>query len=407
VLRVLHLIHAFNRGGLERWLLSMLRTIPRDVCAIDICCKGQDTGPWAQDAVEAGARIFHVPLGPSHVGFAKGFSEILINGPYDIVHNHLDVYSGLPVLIAKRTNVPVICTFHNTDFSKAHPWWLRLPIMEQIRRSYGYFSMGYSIRHADLVTAVSRGVLESVIAGKVTQGLPPRVLYLGVETPRPVTSEDRAQFRRSLGFQEDTPVVLHVGRFMELKNHRGLIDIFQRVVDKIPRSRLLLVGEGILRGQIERLTRERGLSELVRFLGARDDVTSLMSVSDLLLLPSLFEGLPIVALEANASGIPVVGSLVPGLIEAREHGAACILHPVEDIGSMAETVIGLLANPERAQSLGMKGREQVEAFFGVGRAAERLLNLYSEFLHARQSSRFDDGMPGDHSSEQRAQSCTR
>jgi glycosyltransferase involved in cell wall biosynthesis len=101
---------------------------------------------------------------------------------------------------------------------------------------------------------------------------------------------------------------------MELKNHRGVIEIFQQVVDKIPRSRLLLVGEGILRGQIEKLTRERGLSEVVRFLGARDDVASLMSVSDLLLLPSLFEGLPIVALEANASGIPVVGSLVPGLI---------------------------------------------------------------------------------------------
>jgi glycosyltransferase EpsF len=379
-MRVLHLIHAFNRGGLERWLLSMLREIPRDVCAMDVLCKGGDTGPWAGEAVDLGARIFHYPLRPSHRRFVSGFGKVLREGGYQIIHNHLDVYSGVPVLLAKRHEVPVICTFHNTDFSKAHPWWLRLPVFEHIRRFYGYFSMGYSIRHADLVTAVSQGVLESVVSGRKVLGFRPKVLYLGVDIPPLATDEEKMEFRRSLGFDPDTPLILHVGRFMELKNHRGLISMFEKVLAENPRARLLLVGEGILRPAIEQLARDRGLEPSVRFLGFRDDVQALMSRCDVFLLPSLFEGLPIVALEANACGLPVVGSDVPGLVEAREHGAACILHPVDDVESMAKSVLNLITDPRRARALGMKGRDQVRAFFSVTLAAQRLLSLYSQFL---------------------------
>lgn len=385
-MRVLHLIHAFNRGGLERWLLSMLREIPRDVCAMDVLCKGEDTGPWAGEAADLGARIFHCPLRPSHRGFVSGFRKVLREGRYEIIHNHLDVYSGVPVLIAKRHGVPVICTFHNTDFSKAHPWWLRLPVFEHVRRFYGYFSMGYAIHHADLVTAVSQGVLDSVLSGREMLGFPPEVLYLGVDIPPLATSEEKAEFRRSLGFQEDTPLILHVGRFMELKNHRGLIRIFERVVAELPRARLLLVGEGILRPAIEKFARERSLEQAVRFLGFRDDVQTLMARSDVFLLPSLFEGLPIVALEANACGLPVVGSNVPGLVEAREHGAACILHPIEDVENMARSVMKLIMDREHARALGLNGRDQIGAFFSVTQASQRLLCLYSEFLSRKRQT---------------------
>lgn len=347
---------------------------------MDVLCKGEDIGPWAGEAVDLGARIFHCPLLPSHTRFIAGFGKVLREGGYQIAHNHLDVYSGVPVLMAKRHGTPVICTFHNTDFSKAHPWWLRLPVLEHIRRFYGYFSMGYAIHHADLVTAVSQGVLESIVSGRKTRGCPPEVLYLGVDIPPLATSKERAEFRRSLGFQEDTPLLLHVGRFMELKNHIGLIEIFERVVAEHPLARLLLVGEGILRPSIEQLVSDRGLEQTVRFLGFRDDVGALMARSDVFLLPSLFEGLPIVALEANACGLPVVGSDVPGLVEAREHGAACILRPVGDVEGMAKSVVMLLTRRECARELGMKGRRQIGEFFSVARAAQRLLNLYQRFL---------------------------
>ncbi len=384
-MRVLHLINAFNRGGLESWLLSMLREIPRDVCAIDVCCKGGDTGPWAPLAEQLHAEVFHCPLEPTHLRFLRGFRRILRSGSYDIVHNHLDVYSGFPVWIAKKEQVPVICTFHNTDFSKAHPWWLRLPAMEQLRSAYGYVSMRYAIRRADLVTAVSRGVLRVVTSGRTVLGAKPRVLYLGVSAAPPATRDERSALRRSLGFPENTPLILHVGRFMELKNHKGLIAIFKLVSEAIREAKLLLVGEGILRPSIERLVRQRGLGDSVVFLGRRDDVPALMARCDLFLLPSLFEGLPIVALEANAAGLPVVGSKVPGLVEAVEHGASGILHEINDIEGMANSAIMLLTRPDRARALGLEGRNRIENFFGVKAAAGRLLELYSGLLNEMRS----------------------
>lgn len=379
-MRVLQLIHAFNRGGLESWLLNMLEQIPRDVCAIDVCCKGDNTGPWAQRALDSGAEVIHCPLRPSHIGFARGFSELLKTGRYDLLHNHLDVYSGLPVLIARRTQTPVMCTFHNTDFSKAHPWWLRLPVMEQLRGLYGRFSMRYAIQRADLVTAVSQGVLDVVTEGKTIHGADPKVLYLGVIKTQTDTGAGRADVRSSLGLREETPLAIHVGRFMDLKNHRGLISIFEIVLRTLPEARLLLVGDGVLKPDIERLVRDRGLEAQIRFLGPRDDVPALMNASDLFLLPSLFEGLPIVALEANSAGLPVVGSNVPGLVEAANLGLAARLHEVDDIRGMAEDAIHLLSHRTAAKELGLSGRARIEDFFGVEASSLRLIDMYTDLL---------------------------
>jgi glycosyltransferase EpsF len=98
-LRVLHLITWLGRGGAEMWLMSMLHEIPRDVCAMDICCKGAHVGEMAPEAEELGAKVFHCPLDVTHVAFGRSLTGVLRAGGYDIVHNHLNVYSGFPVWI--------------------------------------------------------------------------------------------------------------------------------------------------------------------------------------------------------------------------------------------------------------------------------------------------------------------
>ena len=115
-MRVLHLIHWLVRGGIETWLLSMLRAVPRDECVMDFVCKGAGTGPLAPVAEELGARVHHCPLGPAHIPFARGLARILKEGRYDVLHCHLDVYSGFPVWVARRRGVRVISSFHNTQF---------------------------------------------------------------------------------------------------------------------------------------------------------------------------------------------------------------------------------------------------------------------------------------------------
>src|SRR5207248_4472188 len=142
---------------------------------------------------------------------------------------HLDVYSGLPVWVARRAGVRVISSFHNTQFPPQLAWG-RLPVLRQLRQAYGAANVAYALRRADLVTGCSRGVLESLDSrGTVLRPERSRVLYYGVRTAPPATPRERAALRRSLGWPEGTPLILHVGRFIEQKNHPGLLEIFRRV----------------------------------------------------------------------------------------------------------------------------------------------------------------------------------
>ena len=112
-MRVLHLINAFQPGGIETWLLRMLGAISRDDIAMDFCCKGRDTGLRASDAEELGAAVIHCPLTITHQAFVGGTLRLLQSGYYDVVHNHLDVTGGPAVWAARKANVPVISSFHN------------------------------------------------------------------------------------------------------------------------------------------------------------------------------------------------------------------------------------------------------------------------------------------------------
>src|ERR1700683_3353274 len=112
MLKVLHVITTLNRGGIERWLLSMLGEIPRTECAMDICCKGNSVGPYAPMAREFGANVYLEPLRVTQVGFLRGLRRLVTSGGYHIVHNPLQVYSWLPVFACRNLGVPVISSYH-------------------------------------------------------------------------------------------------------------------------------------------------------------------------------------------------------------------------------------------------------------------------------------------------------
>lgn len=375
--RVLHLITSLNRGGIETWLVSMLREIPRSECEMDICCKGSNVGPLTESAEQLGAKVIHCPLGPGHIGFAQQLSRILVEGEYHILHNHLEAYSGFPVWVASRVGIPVITSFHNTHFTP-QTRLTRLPLVRQLRSAYAFTSISYALRHSDLITGCSQGVIESLNPHAKKLQKRSQVLYYGVNIPELSTSKERADFRSSFGWSADTPLILHVGRLIEQKNHIGLLTIFQRILEQIPTAKLLLVGAGPLQELIENNIIKRGLSKAVHLLGLRDDVPSLMSKCDIFLFPSHHEGLPVVALEANAANLPVVGSKIPGLIEAVQDGKTAVLHNIEDIKGMADSAIKLLNDHQYAAQLKNAGRTWVKDNYSTEISAKRLLETYNK-----------------------------
>lgn len=378
--RVLHLNTAVGRGGTEMWLLSMLREIPRNECVMDFCCKGANVGEYAPLARQLGAQVYHCPLGPTHIPFIKGIKRILTEGQYHILHNHLGAYSGFPVWVAHRLGIPVITSFHNTQFAPQR-WFTRLPILSHLRSIYATISINYALSHSDLVTGCSQAVIQRFGGDNTKTPGRSRVLYYGVNVPRPSSPEERASLRRSFGWPADAPLVLHVGRFFEQKNHLGLLSVFQFVLEHVPTARMLLVGDGRLRPEIEHTLAKHGLASTVRLLGMRDDVPSLMSKCDVFVFPSFFEGFGLVAIEANAAGLPVVGSRIPGLTEAVRDGETALLHDVEDIESMAMSAVRILTDRQCAQRLASAGRRWVRENFTVEISARRLLELYESISY--------------------------
>jgi glycosyltransferase EpsF len=385
-LKVLHLIHGLNQGGIETWLISMIREISRDACAMDICCKGPDVGILSDIAEKLGARVFHCPLGFNHPKFARQLTEILSTQKYTILHNHVEIYSGFPVWIAQRLSIPTITMFHNTQLP-AQARLTQLPILRQLRSLYGNVSIQYALKHSEFITASSQAILDSLPINKAQLEGRSRVWYGGVTIADLKGANDKIAFRQSLGWEGNTPIVLHVGRFAEQKNHVGLLKIFEKVRQQIPTAKLLMVGVGSLKPQIEAIASNCGLMDSVQFLGGRDDVPLIMSLCDVFLFPSLYEGFGLVAIEASAAGLPVVGSKNSGLVEAVSDGVTGLLHDVLDIEGMAKSVIHLLKDPNYAQSLALAGRNRVIQNFSISASANKLLEMYQEVINKTATSR--------------------
>lgn len=381
-IRVLNLITSFNPGGIERWLISMLKAMDRSRVVMDFCCKtlGPNLGPLLPQVLDLGAQVFHCPLRPTHLGFLRTFTKIIQEGKYQILHNHLELYSGVGVYAAKKCGIPVITNFHNTGFPpQVLPNWAWLV---KLRDIYGTQSIRYAVRNSDLVIGDCQATLDYING---ISPIPPgrgKILHYGVQLSPPMEDAERQAFRKELGLAPEWLVITHVGRFVTQKNHEGLVRIAEKVIAQDSRAHFVLVGDGSLRGGIEDMAKGRNLASSFSFLGIRSDVERILGVSDIFFLPSLWEGIPVVVLEAMASALPVVGSDLPEMREVVTDGETGVLWPVHDEVGLAQQILYLMANPNTRRLLGEAGLRRVEEEFTLQKGAERLYHVYESFSHS-------------------------
>ena len=294
---VLVLITVMDRAGAETIMMNYLRNLDREKIQMDFLINRPDKADYEDEIDRLGSRVYHMcSLYPFKFGrYKREFRKFLNEHPeYQIIHSHLEERSYFSLKIAKKMGVPVrIVHAHSVP----NHFNIKLPVRLYFRRK---LKGTYTHRFAC-----------SEEPAKWLYGTTENVTFMrnAIDVDKFTFSEEVRQTQRTrLKVNNDTLVVGHVGRFTYEKNHNFLIDVFNNVNKQYPNSRLLLIGGGKPKEEvekkalIEKKVHELGLQNKVSFLGIRDDVNELMQAMDLLVMPSISEGFPVTLVEAQAAG---------------------------------------------------------------------------------------------------------
>ena len=204
----------------------------------------------------------------------------------------------------------------------------------------------------------------------------------GVETDQPLNI-DIPSLRKQFGFDADALIIGIVARLEWRKDHRTLIHAFSRVVRKVPKARLLVVGDGVLKDELEKLCRDLGIESAIHFAGARADVPAILQAIDIFTLSSLHEGLPIALLEAMAAGRAVVCTKVGEIPRVIIHERTGLLVPPGEIDSLAASLIHLAKNKEDRLRLGKNGREVIIDNYSMGYMIKEYEKIYQSMYKSK------------------------
>lgn len=289
----------------------------------------------------------------------------------DVVNPHLFRSTLVAAPLARGLGVPaVVETYHGREA------WRRGPIR-------GSFVVDRFISRAvNLVIAVSEAAKDFLVRVKRLPSEKVVVVPNGRDLSVFKPGCGGGRLRRELGLPPDASVLGVFGRLEEQKGHRYGLEAFARVVRDHPKARLLIVGDGALRQALEAQARGLGLEGHVTFTGYRDDIPDLLDAVDVVVLPSLYEGMPLTAIEAAAMAKPVVATAVDGTTEVVVDGATGTLVPAADAAALATAICRILASPDRGQALGQRGRQRALARFSVTASAAATAEVYRASLKA-------------------------
>jgi glycosyltransferase involved in cell wall biosynthesis len=323
-MRILHVLGKLDRGGVETWLVQVLRHIDRKKYQMDFLVHTEDPGAYDEEVRALGARIIPCLRPSSPVQYALRFRRILREyGPYDVVHSHVHHFSGYVLMLAAAAGVPVRIAHSHSDTRRNQA------AASLTRKGYATTMMGLIEKFSTCSLAVSTEAGDALFSPGWLHSPRHKLCHLGIDLSRFAFDVDEESVRRSLGIPRDALVVGHVGRFTEEKNHEFIVKIARELFSQEPRAFFVLVGEGPLRRAIEAKVADCGLSERFLFTGLRADVPTLMKgAMDVFLFPSKREGLPMALLEAQAAGL---GCLIADVISA-EAGAISELIRLESLG---------------------------------------------------------------------------
>lgn len=293
-IRVASVIGRYIGGGVEAVTINYYRNIDKNKVQLDFICDEDSTNIPYEEIERMGGKVIIIPSYSKPFKYHKALKKVLKEGNYKIIHSNINTLSVFSLFAAKCAGVPVrIAHSHSTTNKKEK----KKNLMKQILRP---FSKVFATDYMCCSELAGRWLFGNKEYDKGNVYL----LNNAIDLDKFKYNESlRKKKRKELGIKDNTLVIGHIGRFVAQKNHDFLIDIFNEIHKKNNNSILLLAGQGPLMEDIKNKVKELNLEDSVKFLGQRNDANELYQAFDAFLLPSLYEGLPVVGVEAQAAGL--------------------------------------------------------------------------------------------------------
>jgi glycosyltransferase involved in cell wall biosynthesis len=373
-IRVLHSVGHLLRGGIEMWLYQMLQKFDVNQFENDVLVRTEQDEPFTAAFRQAGFRVLPCLNYSNPVKYRANLRRVIEqNGPYDVLHVHGSNPNGLlALLFAKGLGISATIVHSHNDVR---------PMLENRGIAYRTY-VGLTLRalrmFADRGFAASVRAAESMFGPAWKQDKRWQLLYCGIDF-EPFAQPPNPNLRKNLGIPEDAFVVGHVGRFHEQKNHEFLLEVAGEVVRRCPNAYFLLIGDGPLRSQIVSEVQRRDLDRCVKFVPDTLSVPKFMlSAMDCFVLPSRYEGLGLVAVEAQAAGLScVISDRVPeeAVVDSK---LVKFLRLEDSLESWAEAIVA--ARGHKSQSPGEHLQQFYTSKFNLAQSATALRGAYEALV---------------------------
>ena len=299
-IRVLQMIGSLNIGGSQAAVLSLYKAINRDLLQFDFIIDKPDETELAPIIKSLGGKVYSLPSfkGTNIIEIKRAWNSFFEEHPeYHVLHSHVRSYASLYFPVAKKHGVKTIIHSHSTSNGSG---------ISALAKKILQYPLRFQ---ADYYIACSKEAGEWLFGKRITKNSKKyHMLQNAIDISKYECDVQRRQeLRKMLGVEGKT-VFIHVGRLHPSKNHSFLIDVFSEIAKQNNDATLFLVGDGELKRQIEQKIHEKRLDDKIVMLGARNDVPELLMAADCFLFPSLWEGLPVTVVEAQASGLPCLVS---------------------------------------------------------------------------------------------------
>ena len=299
-IRVLQILGIVAGGGVESVIMNYYEHIDKTKVQFDFIVHSDNVVDVRHKVEAMGGKVYKVtPYYINPMAFIYEIYQIIKKEDYKIIHSNMNTLSALSLFAACLAKVPVRI-LHNHSISVPGEW--KRNLMKYIFRP---FAKLFATQYWACGKSAARWIYGDKNVDDQRVGIIHNAINLKLFN---FDERRRFELRRRLGIEKDDFVIGHVGRFVHVKNHGFLITIFAKFHDKHKNAKLILIGDGPLRREIEEKVHSLGLANCVIFGGLRNDVANLYNLMDLLLLPSLSEGFPVVGLEAQANGLPIIVS---------------------------------------------------------------------------------------------------